>query len=240
MGKINELNQIDLYIKEVSRLLPYPKSKKKEALDELRIDVQAAMKDSEGETPSMVFGTPFDVAKNVSQGHDWHNKRARWRTRLFAWMIDLIIEGSLIIIFLGVGFLILIMTVIPYDDLIQEFSNWGSGTFTFSARVLLMTIFITFLTIVTVIILIGYNAVLEYYFGATVGKKLLNLAVVDQTGIRITWKQAIIRNFSKILISEELLPFDVILGMILEHLDPEKTRNQRGLDILAETIVIKH
>ncbi|MFX0181759.1 MAG: RDD family protein [Candidatus Hodarchaeota archaeon] len=240
MGKTKELNQIDLYIKEVSRLLPYPKSKKKEALDELRIDVQAAMKDSEGESPYTVFGSPLDVAKNVSQGHDWHSKRARWLTRLFAWIIDLIIEGSLIILSLGIGFLIIIITVMPYDDLLQEFSNWESGTITFSAQVLLLIVFITFLFIVALIIIIGYNAVLEYYFGATVGKKLFNLAVVDHTGIKITWKQAIIRNLSKILLSEELLPFDVVLGMILERLDPEKTRNQRGLDILAETIVIKH
>ncbi|MFX0086110.1 MAG: RDD family protein, partial [Candidatus Hodarchaeota archaeon] len=124
----------------------------------------------------------------------------------------------------------------------QEFSNWEKGTSTlnyFSAQGLLLLLFISFLTITTVIILIGYNAVLEYYFGATIGKKILKLGVVDQTGVAINWKQAIIRNLSKILISEEILPFDIVLGMILGKLNPEKTRNQRGLDILAETIVIK-
>lgn len=85
----------------------------------------------------------------------------------------------------------------------------------------------------------GYNAVLEYHFGATIGKRLLSLVVVDQSGVRISWKQALIRNLYKFLVSEELLPFDVMLGMILEKMDPEKTKNQRGLDILAETTVIK-
>ena len=98
---------------------------------------------------------------------------------------------------------------------------------------------ISIFTITTVIGILGYNAILEYYFGATIGKKILNLSVVDQTGLRITWKQAIVRNFSKIIVSEEFLPLDVILGMILEKMDPEKARKQRGLDILAETIVIK-
>ncbi|MHA2332739.1 MAG: hypothetical protein ACXAEU_12015, partial [Candidatus Hodarchaeales archaeon] len=69
MGTKVGLNQIDLYINEVSRLLPYPRSTKKEALDELRIDVQAAMRDSGGESPSTVFGNPLEVAKNVSQSH---------------------------------------------------------------------------------------------------------------------------------------------------------------------------
>ncbi|MFX0051697.1 MAG: RDD family protein [Candidatus Hermodarchaeota archaeon] len=240
MRKEEDFNQIDVYINEVSHFLPYPKSKKTEALEELRIDVQAAMKDSKGESPSTVFGNPRDVAKNVSQSHEWYNKRTSWVTRFFAWIIDLIIEIGLIIIILGVGFLIIIVSVIPFDELMRIFSGEEYYDLTFSAQNVLLLIFISILTIFTVIILIGYNAIFEYYFGATVGKKLLNLGVVDLSGIRITWKQAIIRNFSKVIISEEFLPIDVILGMILERFDPDKARNQRGLDILAETIVIKH
>ncbi len=241
MGKNEEFNQIDMYINQVSRLLPYPKSTKKEALDELRIDVQSAMKDSKGETPSTVFGNPRNVAQNVSQGHDWHNERAGWGTRLLAWLIDLVMEACLVLSILGGGFLLLIV-IIPFDELMLEFSSWESGTSTlkfFSPQGLLFIAVITVLTVATVAAILGYNAALEYYFGKTIGKKLLCLAVVDKSGIKITWKQAIIRNLSKILVSEELLPFDVILGMILERMDPEKARNQRGLDILAETIVIK-
>ncbi|MFX0015807.1 MAG: RDD family protein [Candidatus Hermodarchaeota archaeon] len=239
MGKYEDLNQIDQYINEVNGFLPYPKSKKFEALEELRIDVQAAMKDSQGETPSMVFGNPRDVAINLSQSHDWHDERARWRTRLFAWFLDLIIEIGLILCLLGIGFLVLVFTIIPFDELVGEFSKWEQGTITVSTQVLLMIIFITILLIIAFIVWLGYNAAFEYYFGATIGKRLLNLMVVDQDGVRISWKQAIIRNLSKLYVSEELLPLDVILGMILERMDPVKARNQRGLDILAETIVIK-
>ena len=241
MEKNAESNQIDMYINQVSRLLPYPKSTKKEALDELRIDVQSAMKDSEGKTPSLVFGDPRNVALNVSQGHDWHSERAGWGTRLLAWLIDLVMEVCLVLGILGAGFLALLV-IIPFDELMSEFSSWESGTSTlkfFSPQGLLFVAILTVLTLATIVAILGYNAALEYYFSKTIGKKLLGLAVVDKTGIRITWKQAIIRNFSKIIVSEEILPFDAILGMILERMDPEKTRNQRGLDILAETIVIK-
>jgi uncharacterized RDD family membrane protein YckC len=232
-------NQIELYIKEVSSLLPYPQSKKKMVLDELRIDVQAAMKDSGGELPSLVFDDPREVAKNICQAQNWHRNRASWSRRFFAWLIDIFIEISGLIIYLGIGFLFLILFIYPFDDLMQEFSNWESGIVDLSIQGIILIVFITILTITTVILFVGYNAVLEYYFSATIGKKLLKITVVDQTGVRITGKQAIIRNFSKLFISEEILPLDVILGMILERLDPEKTRNQRGLDILAETIVIK-
>ncbi len=239
MGKKSKIKQIDLYIDEVSQYLPYSKEKKQDALDELRIDVQSAMNDSEGEVPSSVFGSPRDVALNVSQGNDWHYERARWTTRFFAWLIDFIAELVLVIAFLSVGLLVLIFTIIPLDDLMTEFTNWESGIVDFSLQGVLLLVYISILTIITVIIFVGYNVVLEYYYGSTIGKKLFHLVVVDQTGIRITWKQAIIRNFSKVFIIEEFLPVDVILGMILERFDPEKTKSQRGLDILAETIVVK-
>jgi uncharacterized RDD family membrane protein YckC len=232
-------NQIDLYIKEVSRHLPYPESKKKDAMDELRLDVQSAMEDSAGD-PIKVFGDPREVARNVSQGHDWHENRARWLTRFGAFLIDFFFEVCAIILLLVVGFAVMINTIISWNDLWELFAEWETGIFTFNTQTFLILVCITILTIISAIILLGYNVVFEYYYGATIGKQILDLAVVDQSGIKITWKQAIIRNLSKIAISEEFLPIDVVLGMILQRLEPEKTTNQRGLDILAETIVIKH
>ena len=234
-----QTNQIDRYIKEVSRHLPYPKIKKKEALEELRLDIQSAMEDSKSDLFS-TFGDPRDVARDVSLGHDWHKKRARWLTRFGAFLIDFFLEVCAIILLLVVGFAVMINTIIPSNDLWDLFAEWENGVFTFNTQTFLILVCITILTIISAVILLGYNVVFEYYYGATIGKQILDLAVVDQSGIKITWKQAIIRNLSKIGISEEFLPIDVVLGMILERLDPEKTTNQRGLDILAETIVIKH
>jgi len=65
------------------------------------------------------------------------------------------------------------------------------------------------------------------------------LIVVDESGIRITWQQAIIRNLTKTFISTEFLILDVILGIGLEKQDPQKAKKQRSLDVLAETMVIQ-
>jgi uncharacterized RDD family membrane protein YckC len=236
MGNEEYFDQIDNYVNEVSRLLPYPYSKKRDALEELRIDVQSALKDSGG-SPSSVFGSPIDVAKNVCQGNDWHNNRARWRTRVAAWLVDFFVVGSLIALILAAGFLLIITTVMPFEELMAEFVEW-ENSFTISPQSIQLIIIISVLTIISFVIFIGYHVVLEYRYSTTLGKKILGLSVVDQSGIKITWKQALIRNFSKMLIFEEFLLIDVVLGMILERFDPEKTQKQRGLDILAETLVI--
>ena len=65
--------------------------------------------------------------------------------------------------------------------------------------------------------------------------------MIDQTGIRITWKQSIIRNLTKIPLADEFLLFDVILGMVLDKKqEPEKPTKQRAMDILAETVVVRN
>ncbi|MFX1286709.1 MAG: RDD family protein [Promethearchaeota archaeon] len=244
MGKNMKPDTIDGYIDEVRRLIPYSVEKIGDAIKDLRIDIEAAMVDSDTKSPYAVFGSPREVALNIMASHpECYDRRAGWWVRLGAYLLDLLIETVFLIIYLGTGFLLIITFLMPFDELMQEFESWGQESFNFlelfTPEKILLIILISFFTITTVMIFVGYNTILEYYFGATIGKKLLNLLVVDQTGIRITWKQAIIRNLSKLLVSEEILPFDVVLGMILEKLDPEKTQKQRGLDILAETIVVK-
>lgn len=237
-----KINQINQYLNKVSSFLPYPKSMKEDALDELRIDVQAAIEDSNGGSPSTLFGKPRDVAINISQAQNWHNERATWRVRFIAWVIDLIIITSVMVIYLGSTFLLFISFLMPYDQLVQELSEWESSAYLsaiFSPEGLLILTIMIFLSITSLIFFLGYHIFLERKFGATLGKKCFKLVVVDLSGLRITWKQATIRNLSKIIVSDQFLPFDLILGLILEKMSPEKIKKQRGLDILAETIVIK-
>ncbi len=239
MSKNFSKTELDLYIDEVSKYLPYPKKVKQDALDELRIDVQSALNESGEQSPSLAFGSSREVALNVSQGNNWHNERVDWITRFFAWVVDFF---TLMIISLGIiggGFVILHFTFMPWEELMAEFASWENEVIDLSLQSILLILFISVLAILFFVIFIGYNVVLEYRYGTTIGKRLFHLAVVDQTGIKITWKQAIIRNFSKLIVFQEFLPIDVILGMILERFDPEKTHRQRGMDILAETIVVK-
>lgn len=240
MTELNETQEINRYIVEISRLLPYPKSLKEEALDDLKVDVQSALDDSVDKSPATVFGTPLDVAKNVIQGQEWHNNRAGWTIRFSAWVIDLFLKLALGFIILGIGFLIM-MVFIPFDELMQEFSKWETSSFEAiiaTSKGQMVTILSFFTIILAASVFMLYNIVLEHYFSTTIGKKLFHLVVVDHSGLKMKGRQAIIRNLSKIVLGEFLI-LDTVLGMILERQTPERTHYQRGLDILAETIVIK-
>ena len=229
--------QIEEYISEVSRLLPYPMEQKKEALNILRADVSSAMKDSSAVNSVYSFGNPVDVAKDIVEGQEWHTQRAGWGVRIIAWGIDLFIKLSISFIILGIAF-VLMLSVMSFEDLIQEFAKWETEEFAWEILMNPVSI-LSFLSILPATILfLSYNLILEYYFSATIGKKLLGLKAVDYSGIKMVGRQVIIRNLSKIVLGEFLI-LDVILGMILEKQTPERTQNQRGLDILAETIVIK-
>ncbi len=194
------------------------------------------MKDSTDVDSAYSFGNPVDVAKNIVEGQEWHTQRAGWGIRIIAWSIDLLIKLSASFIILGIAFL-LMLSIMPFDDLILEFAKWETKEFTWEILMNPVTI-LSFLSILPATLLfLSYNLILEYYFSATIGKKLLGLKAVDYSGIKMVGRQVIIRNLSKIVLGEFLI-LDVVLGMILEKQTPERTQNQRGLDILAVTIVI--
>ncbi|MFX1283500.1 MAG: RDD family protein [Promethearchaeota archaeon] len=245
-------NTVDHYIEQLDRLLPYPKDKKEGILEEFRIDAQLAMKDSNETDPYAAFGSPRDVAKNLSQGHDWGTQRASWKIRTLALIIDVMIQVAFIVIAI-ISFFLIFLILFPDEAVLRWFNSSGDSPDWFWTREegwsewvigegltltqgIIVLILYLFLISSCLVVLIGYEIVLERVFSRTIGKKWLGLMVVDQSGIRITWTQAVIRNLSKIF---HLLLLDVVLGMILEKQDPKKTRKQRGMDILAETIVVQ-
>ncbi|NHJ01419.1 MAG: RDD family protein [Candidatus Heimdallarchaeota archaeon] len=235
MKKIHQ-ELIDEYIEKINRLLPYPKETKQDALEILRSDVSAALADVQDGDPSSTFGKPIEVAKDILEGQEWHHQRAGWGIRFIAWGIDLFLKLGFAFLILAIGFGLMLI-IMPFDELIQEFAKWETSEF--NEIIASPTTFISILTIIpATLIFMAYNIVLEYFFSATIGKKLLGLRAVDHSGIKMVGRQVIIRNLSKIVFGEFLI-LDVVLGMILEKQTPERTQNQRGLDILAETIVIR-
>jgi uncharacterized RDD family membrane protein YckC len=80
---------------------------------------------------------------------------------------------------------------------------------------------------------VGYYALLEGLFGATVGKLLAGLRVTDLEGRRIGWQAAILRNLARLL---DVLPFLYLLGGILTL---SSQRHQRLGDRFAGTIVVR-
>lgn len=238
MSKNKLSDPISSYIQEIDRLLPYSKEKKKPILKELRQEVQDTLQ-TDNRAPNLVYGSPHEVAKNLSVSQDWGTKPARWGIRTLAFAIDTILNVSVCLTYLIIGFIIFLgidlwqfLTFSGLGDafkLLQQ--DLGLGSFLILASLVLLY------SLGAGIIYSAYFIVFEKVFSATIGKKLFGLQAVDSSGIRLTWKQAIVRNFTKLPGIAEFLVFDIILGMLMN--EKGQGEYQKATDILAETIVVK-
>jgi uncharacterized RDD family membrane protein YckC len=211
------------YIGEVSKLLPYSHSEKQPVLDDLREDLQEALNSDPSQDLYRTFGLPREVAKNLSKSHDWKTRPAGWLVRTLAFLIDFTILLVLVFTSIITG-LVTMSDAINFDQLeLFEF-------------IILMSVLLI-IGISPVIIMFLYFVILEKYWATTVGKWIFGLRTVDISGIKPSWKQVIIRNFTKF--QGEFLPFDIIIGMVMEKDKGTPGRYQRATDILADTMVIK-
>ncbi|MFX0171896.1 MAG: RDD family protein [Candidatus Hodarchaeota archaeon] len=218
MAKQQALKPIDSYIKEISALLPYPERRKTPVLEELRRDVQDAMGTNK-RPPSVVFGSPTEVAKNLSVAHDWGTMPAGWGVRVLAYIID-------ILTLMGVFATFFILQLILVDFQIDEI-RWHTMEIPFG---------FLFVGIPFVGFILVYFIIFEKTYSSTLGKRLLNLKVVDESGIIITWTQSLIRNFTKVPFLFSFLPFDMLFGIVSEK---TRGRKQRVLDFIAGTKVMQ-
>ncbi|MDD5038058.1 MAG: RDD family protein [Dehalococcoidales bacterium] len=85
--------------------------------------------------------------------------------------------------------------------------------------------------LVFLFIIFAYFIFMEAYIGWTVGKKVLGMRVVDETGNKIGWSKSLIRNLLRLV---DGLPALNILGIILIARSPE---GQRFGDRIARTFV---
>ncbi len=132
---------------------------------------------------------------------------AKWTDRFLAWLIDFIIISSIstMIIFLLFG-------TIYYE--FDEDGLWAENTQYIPASILFFI----------------YWVILEYETGQTIGKKILNLKVVDIKGGKPKLSGILLSGFGKSF----LLPIDVILGWILTN-----EKRQRIFNKLGDTITVK-
>jgi len=107
--KTNSTDPVKIYIDQIDKLLPYSKLSKAPILKELGLDVAEAVADANQKNPSLVFGLPREVAKNISISQDWNTTEAGFRIRLLAYVIDLLVSiGAVtLILMLPVLFIIL-------------------------------------------------------------------------------------------------------------------------------------
>ncbi|OLS21828.1 MAG: hypothetical protein HeimC3_33500 [Candidatus Heimdallarchaeota archaeon LC_3] len=218
MRKNDSTDPIDRYIKEINKLLPYSENKKTPILEELKNDVQDAM-GSDKRPPSVVFGSPHEVAMNVSISQNWDTQKASWMRRTLAFVIDFTLLSALLYI------LVIYPLMVSFERPIE-----------LPDRIIFFTILNIFIGIPAFVALLSYFIVLEKIYSTTIGKKLLGLIVIDETGIRITWSQGLIRNITKIPFIGQFLIFDVIIGMFSVK---TRKKNLRVLDLVAGTQVVQ-
>ncbi|MHA1940397.1 MAG: RDD family protein [Candidatus Hodarchaeales archaeon] len=208
---------IDGYINRISSLLPYPRVIKEPVLRELREDVLDAIGDDK-RPPSVVFGSPLVVARNISIAKDWGTKKASWVLRFLASIVDFILLAGVFLTF------VLLRIVLTDFDEIYLFKK------------VMIPFGWLFMVIPVTLFVLSYFTIAEKTFSTTLGKWIFGLMVVDESGITLTWNQAVIRNFTKVPFITAFLPFDILLGIYSEK---TRGRYQRVLDFVAGTNVVQ-
>ena len=132
---------------------------------------------------------------------------AKWSDRFLAWLIDFIIVSTIstTIIFLSFG-------TIYYET--EESGLWAENTQYIPASILFFV----------------YWTILEYKTGQTIGKKILNLRVVNLKGENPSLKGVLLSSFGKSF----LLPIDIVMGWILTN-----EKRQRVFNKLGDTVITK-
>ena len=132
---------------------------------------------------------------------------AKWIDRFLAWLIDFVLISTIstTIIFLSFG-------TIYYE--MDEDGLWAENTQYIPASILFFV----------------YWTILEYKTGQTIGKKILNLRVVNLKGENPSLQGILLSSFGKSF----LLPLDVIIGWILTN-----EKRQRVFNKLGDTVIVK-
>lgn len=134
---------------------------------------------------------------------------ARWETRFWAWLIDIILI-SIIVNAVST----LVRTVFPFSPV------WDipvPGLFPFDLGL-------------NSIVLFFYWSAFEGYWGKSIGKMALNIRVADRGGGKMGWGAGMIESFGKAF----LLPLDCLIGWLAM---PDT--KLRLFNRLSNTIVIK-
>ena len=132
---------------------------------------------------------------------------AKWIDRFLAWLIDFIIVSII-----STSIILASFVTINYE--FEKDIFWVEST----------------QYIPTSILFFVYWTILEYKTGQTIGKKILNLKVIDIHGNSPSLKKIMVSSFGKSF----LLPIDIVLGWILTN-----QKRQRIFNKLGDTLIVK-
>ena len=207
---------IDQYISQVAKKIPNHTNELLIPLKSLKQEITEAFNNERGQKPIDILGLPDDIAKNIVKSNNWIKNGDFIVFRIFAYLFDLIISLTCASI--------LITIIARYINSIIP--NYFIELNTLDK----LTVFL-FVASIPLYILVFYPIMLEGIYSRTIGKWIFGLWTIDESGIKISWNQAVIRSLTKI--------FPILLIIDLIYLFTSKSDRRRPLDKIAKTKVVK-
>ncbi len=210
------MNDIEQYVRDVLHNIHAPASERERIETDLRSHLQEALE--AGQAPRAVIdhmGTPVEVAAEFMQ--QVRLNYAGFWIRLLAFATDLLI----LIPFAFVLALLaqLFINLVVRQDLSTLDWILGAAWIALAASCILAVIGLFTL----------YFPIFEGRFGQTIGKRLLGLAVLKESGMPIGYKEAFLR---RIPFYFDFMPLDALFI-------PFTAKKQRAFDIVARTVVVR-
>lgn len=209
------MNEVDRYVRDVLRNIEAPPRERSRIEADLRAHLEEALR--RGESPATVFarmGSAEEVAQELMAGVTLHYA-GFWR-RVIAFAVELAV--ILLVASPVFGLAVLLSSLVPREPSGWEYALGG---------VIIVAAWSAALMAVGIFIL--YFPMLEGRFGQTLGKRLLGLRVVKETGTPIGYREAFLRR----------LPFYFDFIVLDALFIPFTARRQRAFDIIARTVVIR-
>jgi uncharacterized RDD family membrane protein YckC len=213
--EISNVSAVDEYILKVRRQIPNHKNDLLLPLEHLKNELEEVLQVEGKKLPYEIYGSPAIVAKTIVQSNKLSYKNTHLFIRSGAYLIDLIAS-----ILIGISLMLFpvafIMSLDPFYFM-----------YITNPIKLLVYLFVVSIPLYTIIF---YPILLEGNYSRTLGKLIFKIWVIDESGIKITWNQAVIRSLTKI--------FPILL--LIEVMYMLKNRdNKRKLDKVAQTRVVK-
>lgn len=207
------------YIRQVLARVPHASPHRNRIALDLQVHLEEAL--SAGEPLSTILermGDPREVARGyLAEAEPRHAPHPR---RILAFLLDMLV---------GVAFLAAVGLLAGAEIATLEVLGAGeAGAPTDWSRLgFYLTLAATALA--AFVLALGYFPVLEGRYGQTLGKWLTGLHVVRDDGLRIGYKEAIVRRIPFFL---EFFWIDALVALFTE-------RRQRAFDLVASTVVVE-
>ena len=222
------MSEIDRYITDVMKNVFASKERKEQFEADLRAHIEEKTEAGEAQVSVLrKMGEPEDVAREFMA--DIKPKLASFWERLLAFILDFAICFALASLFFMFFYVVPSSVIGSAFPFLLGIPTTPIPGVEHGITAVMRTVMLGFFLLASLGVLLFYFPLLEFLFGATVGKMLLRLRVVKEGMKKINLGDAIIRRLS--------FYFDILF---IDALFIPFTKNrQRAFDIVAKTLVIR-